>query len=314
GGHERTGGHPPQANGYDSGGYPSSAGYGQAGYEGGYPPAGGYGSGTGYGAADQQAGGDRFATGDQYGTGAGGYGRTDPGSSDPGLRPGASGSPGPGQPDATPPPRHDPFAAYGLQNARRTANPGGGTQAAGSGPRTGPIGTGASSGPRSGPIGAGSAGGPRSGPIGSGPIGAGASAGSVWPAPDSTWPPGSGASTRAGGSPPRPETWPPQTPAAWQLDQSPPRQTAASGEFPRVLDEDEQVIRLGRTIDEQSGRGAMGRDRSTDARTFDDDGEHISQRARWPKVVALISWIILLMVLCWFYVFPWLEKILPENF
>jgi hypothetical protein len=31
-------------------------------------------------------------------------------------------------------------------------------------------------------------------------------------------------------------------------------------------------------------------------------------------VVALISWIILLMVLCWFYVFPWLEKILPENF
>jgi hypothetical protein len=45
-----------------------------------------------------------------------------------------------------------------------------------------------------------------------------------------------------------------------------------------------------------------------------DDGEPLGQRARWPRVVALISWIILLMVLCWFYVFPWLEKILPENF
>jgi hypothetical protein len=81
-----------------------------------------------------------------------------------------------------------------------------------------------------------------------------------------------------------------------------------------VLDDEEQVVRLGRTIADQSGRATMGRGRPTDARTFDDDGEHVSQRARWPRVVALISWIILLMVLCWFYVFPWLEKILPENF
>jgi hypothetical protein len=37
-------------------------------------------------------------------------------------------------------------------------------------------------------------------------------------------------------------------------------------------------------------------------------------RSRWPKVVALVSWIVLLMVVCWFYVFPWLERVLPENF
>jgi hypothetical protein len=37
-------------------------------------------------------------------------------------------------------------------------------------------------------------------------------------------------------------------------------------------------------------------------------------RSRWPKVVALVSWIVLLMVVCWFYVFPWLEHVLPENF
>jgi hypothetical protein len=37
-------------------------------------------------------------------------------------------------------------------------------------------------------------------------------------------------------------------------------------------------------------------------------------RSRWPKVVAVVSWIVLLMVVCWFYVFPWLERVLPENF
>jgi hypothetical protein len=37
-------------------------------------------------------------------------------------------------------------------------------------------------------------------------------------------------------------------------------------------------------------------------------------RSTWPRVVAVISWIVLLMVVCWFYVFPWLEQVLPENF
>jgi hypothetical protein len=34
----------------------------------------------------------------------------------------------------------------------------------------------------------------------------------------------------------------------------------------------------------------------------------------WPRIVAIISWIVLVMVVCWFYVFPWLERILPESF
>jgi hypothetical protein len=38
------------------------------------------------------------------------------------------------------------------------------------------------------------------------------------------------------------------------------------------------------------------------------------QARAWPRVVAVISWIVLVMVVCWFYVFPWLERVLPENF
>jgi hypothetical protein len=34
----------------------------------------------------------------------------------------------------------------------------------------------------------------------------------------------------------------------------------------------------------------------------------------WPRIVAIVSWIVLVMVFCWYYVFPWLERILPENF
>jgi hypothetical protein len=38
------------------------------------------------------------------------------------------------------------------------------------------------------------------------------------------------------------------------------------------------------------------------------------QARAWPRIVAVISWIVLVMVLCWYYVFPWLERVLPENF
>jgi hypothetical protein len=38
------------------------------------------------------------------------------------------------------------------------------------------------------------------------------------------------------------------------------------------------------------------------------------QARAWPRIVAIISWIVLVMVVCWFYVFPWLERVLPENF
>jgi hypothetical protein len=42
--------------------------------------------------------------------------------------------------------------------------------------------------------------------------------------------------------------------------------------------------------------------------------DHERPGRTWPRVVAVISWIVLVMVVCWFYVFPWLERILPENF
>jgi hypothetical protein len=39
------------------------------------------------------------------------------------------------------------------------------------------------------------------------------------------------------------------------------------------------------------------------------------RRARtWPRVVAIVAWIVFLMVVCWYYVFPWLERVLPESF
>ena len=318
-----TGDYPPTdgygaSNGYEAsngyqgtGDYPAPGGYAAGGD---YPAAGGYGataaggfetpgdpyagvdpntSGEAY-AADPYAGGrDPYATGDQYPdhdpytTGA--YGGSEPtfGQTDPGGT-GAADQRQAGDAAREPYPGHDPFAAYGLQNARRQH--GDGAQAPGS---TDPGQAGHDT----------------------GPLGAGHATGEIWP-------PTSPAASAAMFPPPRPESWPPQT-GSWGIEEPPPRpRSAASGEFSRVLEsDDEQVVRLGRGQDDRSGNGLdpgprvhAGRSsRNAEARLLD-DGDHASQRARWPRVVALISWIILLMVLCWFYVFPWLEKILPENF
>ena len=38
------------------------------------------------------------------------------------------------------------------------------------------------------------------------------------------------------------------------------------------------------------------------------------QARAWPRIVAIVAWIVLVMVVCWFYVFPWLERVLPESF
>jgi hypothetical protein len=35
---------------------------------------------------------------------------------------------------------------------------------------------------------------------------------------------------------------------------------------------------------------------------------------RWPGVMAVAAWLVLFAVVCWLYIFPWLEGILPENF
>jgi hypothetical protein len=93
--------------------------------------------------------------------------------------------------------------------------------------------------------------------------------------------------------------------------------------------DDEQVVRLGRAADDDPmGLGRMDESRAQappsmrpgEARRVQPSGDYSAAwrdpggRSSWPRVVALISWIILLMVVCWFYVFPWLERILPENF
>jgi hypothetical protein len=244
--------------------------------------------------ADQYLPNDAWPAGPGYdgrnGTGAANRGSTtgaghltDPGRfADPG---GAAQEPYPG---------HDPFAAYGLQNSRRQYHAGESAQAA---PGSADTQQRAFEERES-----------------SGPISGGRATGEIWP-------PATPAAARAATTPTRPESWPPQT-GSWGIEEPPQRaHPGSSGEFSRVLPGDEeQAGRLGRPLDDRgelldlgprvhTGRGSRGA-----AARLIDDGDHVSHRARWPRVVALISWIILLMVLCWFYVFPWLEKILPENF
>jgi len=268
------------SNGYDgSGQYPPTGDYSVGGYasSGDYPSTGGDPNTSGeYTAGDPYATGpDPYATGDQY----------------PASDPYAGGA---GDAAAREPyPGHDPFAAYGLQGSRRQYGAGDGAQAV-----------------------PGSAGASQTGfdtGQGGGPVGAGHATGEIWP-------PVSPAAAGAAAPPPRPETWPAQT-GTWGIEEPPPSpRSASTGEFSRVLESDEQVVRLGRGMDGDDGpldpgprvHGGRG-NRAGEARLLE-DGDHVSHRARWPRVVALISWIILLMVLCWFYVFPWLEKILPENF
>ncbi len=326
GGYETTG--HQAANGFETAGYDGTGGYAstapydavsgssQAGDP--YATGGHDASGDPYATGGHDASGDPYATGNPYAPGrdpfaaedqyahdlpygvGGGYGGQDPGgygSRDAGgtTDPGQAGEPrqaaDPYAP-REPYPGHDPFAAYGLQGSRRPHGPGAGQPAGGSASST-------------------SFDQDRS----SGPIHTGSATGEIWPpVPPGT--PGPAA------PPPRPESWPAQT-GTWGIDEPSPRpRPAATGEFSRVLENDEeQVVRLGRGLDDQGGTGPLGPNprvqparssRSGEARLLDKD--QAGHRARWPRVVALISWIILLMVLCWFYVFPWLEKILPENF
>ena len=63
--------------------------------------------------------------------------------------------------------------------------------------------------------------------------------------------------------------------------------------------------------------GAGAADEPGDIRRKGSDGRRPAGEGRtraWPRIVAVISWIVLVMVVCWFYVFPWLERVLPENF
>jgi hypothetical protein len=131
---------------------------------------------------------------------------------------------------------------------------------------------------------------------------------------------GLGASAAPAGSGP----WTDGSTRAWYEAEAPPSEPTSMLEG-----DDEQVVRLGRAADDDPmGLGRMDESRAQAARSMRTEEARRVQpsadysaawqdrggRSSWPRVVALISWIILLMVVCWFYVFPWLERILPENF
>jgi hypothetical protein len=123
-----------------------------------------------------------------------------------------------------------------------------------------------------------------------------------------------------------PESWATGAARAWYEDDATrPYEKKPSNEFTGLLESDEeQVVRLGRAAGDPDARGMKSTDgprayparstRTAEARRFQPSGEHSSGRSNWPRVVALIAWIVLFMVVCWFYIFPWLERILPENF
>jgi len=157
--------------------------------------------------------------------------------------------------------------------------------------------------------------GASTGPMAPGPLDAGAAASAYGS-------PGLGARDIA---PPASEAWTADAQRAWYGEDAPRAYESPSSEFAGVLESDEeQVVRLGRSADDPNGRRLGPMDgsrvhparstRTAEARRFEPADGHRPARSSWPRVVALISWVVLLMVVCWFYVFPWLEQILPENF
>jgi len=73
----------------------------------------------------------------------------------------------------------------------------------------------------------------------------------------------------------------------------------------------------GTTIEGRRTRQLEGRSRSSPASR--PDGRRVRPRdsrvrRRWPLRMAVLAWIVLFAVVCWLYVFPWLEGVLPENF
>jgi hypothetical protein len=121
--------------------------------------------------------------------------------------------------------------------------------------------------------------------------------------------PGGQPSRRSGAQ--APAGAPPGAPGAPRRRRRPPREASAgpadlSGADPRTTEsawettDDPGAVR--RTAPVDTGKARRNRP----------PGER--QARAWPRVVAVISWILLLMVLCWYYVFPWLERVLPENF
>jgi hypothetical protein len=92
-----------------------------------------------------------------------------------------------------------------------------------------------------------------------------------------------------------PGGWPaPQPEGGWAGDRQGRAGAVIEGRRARQLE--------GRTA--QAGRSDGRRVRQRDSRV----------RRRWPLRLAVLAWIVLFAVVCWLYIFPWLEGVLPENF
>ena len=140
----------------------------------------------------------------------------------------------------------------------------------------------------------------------------------AWPAPtgpargrpESSAPPGPAAAEPASVWQPPPVPAPdPSAPPATATRAGPPAPTEPRGSERA----DRQEDRGGTSMEDPGGRARPAeRDRPAGGRRARQAEER--SRSSWPRVVAILSWIVLLMVICWFYVFPWLERVLPANF
>jgi hypothetical protein len=151
---------------------------------------------------------------------------------------------------------------------------------------------------------------------------------------------------------PQPPTPPPAPATAWSAEpgpgngvQPPPAATPPPGDWAAAIPTDvpaarrgsdpgaatrawrpdpafdvEPAVPLGRTVlppAPASAPGAAGPDEAR--RGAPSKGRRVRQPEdspgrSWPRILAVVSWIVLAMVVCWFYVFPWLERVLPESF
>jgi hypothetical protein len=152
-------------------------------------------------------------------------------------------------------------------------------------------------------------------------------------------------------SPPEPSAWAPPEPSAWAPPPAPgngvqPPAAPPPADWAAAIPTDVPAAR--RVVDQQAATRAWRPDEAVDAEPAvplgaptraptgraarpaaepaelwpDEEPSDTGRAGRagdrpartWPRVVAVISWIVLVMVLCWYYVFPWLERMLPENF
>jgi len=105
----------------------------------------------------------------------------------------------------------------------------------------------------------------------------------------------------------------------WPVDQENEAHTSGGRRIRQPDGDRVQTSRpeAGTTIEGRRVRQLEGRSRASPASRS--DGRRARQRdsrvrRRWPLRVAVLAWIVLFAIVCWLYIFPWLEGVLPENF